>query len=160
MTCPDTPLPTAQFHTIGAATMGVDAAWDRAMGNYIATDIRARAAEIYGPLARQKDDDAVEAHGMAKRLGMAWRDTDEGAEVAAQHRRNLIAYDEGLRSAFYEPHWQAIRDIVRTPAPSLAAAAWKAALIDWQDAWCDSMLEADCVAILDADLTRLTGGEQ
>jgi len=88
MTCPDTPLPLAQFQTMAAATMGVDAAWDRAIASYLAADIRMRAQESYGPLARQKDDDAVEAHAMAKRLGVGWRDTPEGAEVAAQHRRN------------------------------------------------------------------------
>lgn len=160
MTCPDTPLPLAQFQTMAAATMGVDAAWDRAIASYLAADIRMRAQESYGPLARQKDADAVEAHAMAKRLGVGWRDTPEGAEVAAQHSRNLVAKEDRMRAEFYEPQWQSLRDVVRTPAPSFAAAAWKAALIEWEDVWCDSLLEADCVAILDADLARLTGGEQ
>lgn len=160
MSCPDTPLPTAQFQTMAAATMGLDPAWDRAIANYLAADIKMRAQEIYGPLARQKDDDTLEAWAMEARHGRKWRDTAEGADVAAQHRRNLVTYDDRMRAEFYEPQWQALRDVVRTPAPSFAAVAWKAALIEWEDLSSDGLLEADCFAILEADLARLTGGDK
>jgi len=160
MTCPDTPLPLAQFQTMAAATMGICPAWDRAIALYLAADIRMRAQEVYGPIARQKDDDTLEAWAMEARHGRNWREKPECAEVAAKHRRNLVTYDDRMRAEFYEPQWQALRNVVRTPAPSFAAVTWKAAAIDWEDLWSDSLLEADCIAILEADLARLTAGDQ
>lgn len=94
MSCHDTPLPMAQFHTMAAATMGKCPAWDRAIANYLAADIKMRAQEVYGPLARQKDDDTLEAWAMEARHGRNWRDKPEGTDVAAQHVRRLVAYEE------------------------------------------------------------------
>lgn len=160
MNCPRTPLPLAQFHTMASATMGVCPAWDQAIANYLAADIRMRVQEVCGPLGQKMEASDGEAEAMQARYGPGWHNRPECTDFVAQHRRNVVAYEEGLREGFYEPQWQALRDVVRTPAPSFAAVAWKAALIEWEDMASDGLLEADCFTIVDADLARLTGDGQ
>lgn len=161
MTClVNHPVTRALFNAQGTATMGLDPEWDRAVTNYIAADVRAKVQEEYGPLARKENDDGLEAIRLAHRLGKGWRETAEGKAAWTRHAANRKAQERDLTDTYYQPLWAAMRELACTPAPSLAAALWKAAVIDLQEVWNDGEFEGDCVALIDADLARFTGADQ
>lgn len=56
---------------------------------------------------------------------------------------------------FYRPFWESQRELARYPAPTLAAALFKAAMIAAEDVWNDSDMTEDCAKLLHADFARL-----
>lgn len=153
------PIGRAQFHAQGLATIGLDPAWDRAVTEYIAADVRSRAHEEFGPLALQKDDADLGTIMAGMRLGKDWRDTDEGRAIAHRFEDATAAYEASMEKDFYGPLWKAQRDLALAPAPSLPAAVWKAAAISLHEIWNDRTLETDLATVIDVDLARFAGGE-
>lgn len=163
MTClHNDPLARSQFHTQAIATMGIDPAWDRAVLNYIAYEIRAKADEHYGPDELASHDRQREADDLSQRLGPKWREHPEGRLISEAMTADSRRAEDDRSTNFYTPMWESCRQLVAVPAPSLAAVAFKAAIIELHEVWIDSLFEGDCIAVLDADLARLTspGREQ
>lgn len=141
---------------------GCRSAWNFAIRQFIAADLRARAQDEFGPheLARQ-DRDAVECLLKVKH-GTKWAETAEGKLITDRHRAAMNASDQFLSEHFYEPHHIACRLVAMTPAPTLAAAIVKAAIVEIHETWHDPEMTGDTLAILDADIERFApreGGE-
>lgn len=153
------PYIRAQFLAIGGSTMGVDPAWDEAMREFLACDIRARAQEHFGPIIQRQE--AHERHQMEleERLGRQWREHPEGRPIWELMQDDGVRGDAEIAERFYKPLWAAQVKLAMTPAPSLAAVVFKAALIEAQEVYNDVGMESDCIALLDADLARLGGGQ-
>jgi hypothetical protein len=148
----------AQFDALGLATMGVCPEWDRAVHNLIAADVLSRVHDEFGPLALSLADGEVERGDMKQRFGDNWRHHPEGKAIwerlqAADDDRN-----EAMTERFYRPLWDAQRQLARTPAPTLAAVVYKAAVVEMHDVWNDAQLGGDCIAIIEADLARIAVG--
>lgn len=144
----------ATFIAQGIATMGVDPKWDAAVTNYITWETRSRVQEEFGPIARRREDDNSLSRDLERKLGKGWRDHPEGRAHVERIYKAGLKDERELLKRFYEPFWEAQRHLVTTPAPSLAAAAFKMLVIQTEDVWLDGTFEGDCVEIIDADLAR------
>lgn len=157
MTClHNDPLARSQFHAQAIATMGIDPAWDRAVTNYIACEIRGKADDHYGPDELASHDRQREADDLSQRLGPKWREHPEGVAISEAMTAESRRAEDDRSANFYTPMWESHRQLVAAPAPSLAAVALKAAIIELHEVWIDAVFEGDCIAILDADLARLS----
>lgn len=147
----------AQFGAQGLATMGVCPTWDRAVHNFVAADVLARAHEEFGPLTLNRIDTDLERKGMSleARYGENWRNHPDGKPVWDQMVEAGNAYDAEFFKQFYAPFYAAQCQLARTPAPTLAAALFKAAVIEMHDVWNDPDLEESCIELIQADLARL-----
>jgi hypothetical protein len=143
------------FLAQATATMGLDPAWDRAVADYVARDLRSRAHEEFGPFVHRRNEQIVESSDLQRKHGEAWKDTTEGKPMWERHWEISKADDNAMREQFYEPLWESHRRLVKTPAPSLAAAVLKASIIELYEVWNDCTLLGDCIAIIDDDLARL-----
>jgi len=156
MTCLyNDPVARAQFHAQGLATMGLDASWDSAVTAYIAADIRAVAHAEFGPLALEKEAADLERIRASSEYGNGWRETEEGGAIARRYGEAIDALAAAMLEGFYRPLWAAQRALALAPAPSLAAAVWKAAAISLHESWNDPTLEVNLAEAIDADLDRV-----
>ncbi|MGD9664944.1 MAG: hypothetical protein AB7U34_07040, partial [Novosphingobium sp.] len=56
---------------------------------------------------------------------------------------------------YCEPFWKAANELALVPSPSIAAAAFKAALIERDEVWNDKNFPADAMQVLHDDFARL-----
>lgn len=145
----------AQFNVQGLATMGVCPAWDSAMHNLIAADVLSRAHEQFGPLELARNARERDVMLMEQRLGKYWREHPEGKPVWDRLCELGTEDDRQMTERFYNALWDAQRQLALTPAPTLAAALYKAVVIEMHDVWNDAHLDADCIELLAADLARV-----
>ncbi|WP_298165119.1 hypothetical protein [Novosphingobium sp.] len=139
------------------ATMGADSEWDRCLRAYLAWDTKVRAQTQYGAYDKAMEAGTLGRLDLESRFGKGWmRHPDAQGEFESIRAMEKDA-DDAFTLNFTVPFWKAARDLVLTPAPSLAAALFKAAVIEWEEVWNDSDMTADCVEILDADLARFVG---
>lgn len=149
------------FDAQGLATMGVCPTWDRAVHNFVAADVLARAHEEFGPLTLNRVDEDLERERVAleARYGEHWRNHPDGKPVWKRLVQAGEASDSEFFKQFYAPFYAAQCQLARTPAPTLAAALFKAAVIEAHDVWNDPDLEESCIDLIQADLARLASQE-
>ena len=58
---------------------------------------------------------------------------------------------------FLAPLWAAARALVQVPAPSIAAAVFKAVLVQHEDLNNDTMMESPPITFVSADLAQFAG---
>lgn len=77
--------------------------------------------------------------------------------MAAQIDAASDKADNVWSDRYCEPVWQAERDLAMTPAPSIAAAIFKATMIEIEEVTYDTRFDADAMDVLHADFARLAG---
>ena len=141
--------------TQALATMGVDPAWDAKVAEYLACSTMARANIEWGPHARREDDRKRRQFELKAKFGKGYaKHPDAQREVVALYKAG-VADEDVMSERYYVPWWRAGRELAATPAPTIAAAALKALLIEMDELWNDSEMRGDCFDILEADFARL-----
>lgn len=151
------PIARAQIQAPAIATMGDCPAWDAAVTAFVTTDIVARAHQEYGPLKQADGENTIEKDELDRQHGEGWHRRPEHEETWARLCAAGAAFDDALCKQFYTPMWEAQRQLVLTPAPSLAALVVKAAVMEWHEVWNDKNVEQDGAELLEAEARRLTG---
>lgn len=85
------------------------------------------------------------------------RATADGESRLRRNYERMAAVEKASSDAYLLPLWKAMRDLVLTPAPDVAALRIKVDLIDKEEVWNDRLLEADCFELVRADIERLRG---
>lgn len=139
------------------ATMGVCPIWDAALSRFLAAHALAMADSGFGVVAEATREFDRERMRLEYQFG-----TDLAKDVRAKQARDAnfdkMQEAENVYSETYcKPLWAAETALARTPAPSLAAALYKATMIEAQDVWFDVEDPAELVGIVAADLARFTG---
>lgn len=137
------------------ATMGVDPRWDFAVGNYLRTFSLWQADEEFGVKAKANEAWLCGRMSLESRFGKDWRRHPQAAAEVAQAEATSEAADDIHHAAFVDPYWKALRDLVTTPSPSIAAATFKGLLIQAEEVWNDNAMEGDCMQIVVDDFARL-----
>ncbi|WP_066561006.1 hypothetical protein [Croceicoccus bisphenolivorans] len=151
----DTIAKRVALHGAALATLGTDPAWDKALRAYLRADALQQADLEFGETAKGQERRKLECIMLADRYGPEWR-KHPGAE--AERRR---IFEEGEESdkrwteRFCKPYWRASRELALTPAPTIAAAMFKATMIESDEVWNDCDFPADCMEILQSDFARL-----
>jgi hypothetical protein len=150
-----TPIELAGFAAQGLATMGVDPVWDKAVRQYVVATARARAEEAFGEHASSLAKHADRDLSLAKWRQSGWPPHVDQDLWIIDHHTQLQDAENRIRAEFYEPLWTAERLIAETPAPTLSAAIWKAAVMELADVQLDHEVSVDCAQPLYADFDRL-----
>lgn len=141
------------------ATLGADPEWDERLTAYLRLDGLQYAHVEFGPLARANEANSLVCMDLQGKYGPRWKSNPE-AIVLAEPSIEAAQTAEAVWTAEYcEPYWQAARDLVLTPAPTLLAALFKIRLIEWDELDNDGILNRDCFEIVVADMARLAGGQ-
>lgn len=139
------------------STLGSGPEWDKALIAYVAAFAKASADYEFGDFrhAIEKYQDGNNA--LEKACGREYRSTKEGAAVAD------LLYDEYQKAErqrdtqFLAPLWAAARALVQVPAPSIAAAVFKAVLVQHEDLDNDTMMDKPPITFVAADLAQYAG---
>lgn len=142
---------------LGLATMGASPAWDIAVTELLVWMARTRANERIGAMLDAEETFRLARHAIKAEHGYRWSD-DRAArgKWTAAALTHTAAFDEHVER-FYGPLWAAQRALVATPAPTLAAALFKARIAEQGEVWNDNEFTGDCPAIVDADLAKFLG---
>jgi hypothetical protein len=146
----------AAYNSLALATLGACPVWDAATRRFLAANCLQQADLDYGALAKANEAGAYERMRLEGLYGKNWRDDLRARQAARSLAEADKAAEDEWHETFTKPYWQAIRDLVLVPAPTVSAAVFKADLIHAEEAWNDSGFAADCMQIITDDFARLT----
>lgn len=146
----------AAYNSLALSTLGACPIWDAAAKCFLAANCLQLADLDHGALAQASERSAQERIRLESLHGRNWREDPRARQATGRLVEAERAADDAWHKQFTEPFWKAIRDLVLVPAPTIAAAVFKADLIHAEEAWNDSAFEADCMQILQNDFARLT----
>jgi len=155
---PNTPVGRMVFHQAALATLGADAAWDRAVLAFIKADVLQHADLEFGAAAKHQAKDYRARIGLESRYGKEWRLNPAAQALRDQIYDEAIAADDAWTRDYCAPFWQAGRELALTPAPTMAAAVFKANVIEKAEIWNDSAFPRDAMEIVIEEMTRLCEG--
>lgn len=144
------------MHAAALASLGACPVWDAAVHAYLAADALQHADLEYGDSGRTQERHFRERLALESKYGPAWR---KHPEAEAERKRIFREGEESTdrwTERYCQPLWAAARSVASTPAPSMAAASFKAALIEAEEVWNDRDFNKDPMQILQADFDRLT----
>jgi len=146
----------AAYNSLALSTLGACPVWDAALKRFLATNCLQHADIEHGALSQASEQAAFERMRLESLYGSKWRGDPRAKPAVARLNEAYAAADNAWTEKFAEPYFQAVRDLVLVPAPTIAAAVFKADLIYAEEAWNDTGFEADCMQILQDDFARLT----
>jgi len=142
------------FTSAAITTMGACPVWDAAMTKYLAAMTLCQAEMQYGATGKAEDADGLDRLLLKEQHGKKWTALPD--EITAPFQEAEDARSEAWTANFAQPQWDAATALVGTPAPTLAAAVFKDALIQREETPQWPNLPFDCMAVLSADFARLT----
>lgn len=145
----------AAVTTQALGTMGVDPEWDRLMGKYLAAEALYFADNDFGPRYHASNEYQLLTMMFTGRHGPNWRADRQSRDRADAAHEEMSKVEEASDERFLYPFWQAARELVKYPAPTLPAALFKVNLIHAEEVWNDSRMDADCMQIVTEDMARL-----
>jgi len=145
------------FTSAAIATMGACPVWDAAMTKYLAAMTLCQAEVQYGATGKAEDADSLERLSIKEQHGKKWTALPD--EITAPFQEAEDARSEAWTANFAQPQWDAATALVGTPAPTLAAAVFKDALIQREETPQWPNLPFDCMEVLAADFARLTSDQ-
>lgn len=131
--------------------------WDERMAAYLRADALFRAVQSFGLMAEMDQDSSLEDYKLECRYGAGFRSHPEVRPRLRKRYREHELIEARLVRDYSEPLWQAIRDLVDTPVPDLAAALFKIELIEREDVKLDADFKRDVFEVVAEDIASLTG---
>lgn len=142
-------------HQAALATTGLDPAWDKALHAYLKADIMQHADIEFGEVQkakRQREADQITIH---TKYGKEWRANPDPEALNKASYDRMQQADDKWGKTYCRAYWRAGRELALTPAPSMAAIAYKAAVMEQNELDNDIDFPADAMEVLRADFARL-----
>jgi hypothetical protein len=150
----------AAFTAQALATIGADSEWDARLADYLRCDALQFADSEFGAYAAANEKLTLAAIQLEARYGDAYRSSPQAKVLAdIAHAENAEA-NQRWSDTYLKPFWRAARDLASTPAPTLAAALFKVALIHSEEVWNDAKFAGNAMQIVSEDFARLQGAAQ
>lgn len=143
------------IHQEALATLGTDPAWDKALHSYLRADALQHADLEYGEVAKIRLRHEYEEIELADKFGRDWKKHPGAKDEWNRIRAESDAADDRWTERYCRPLWRAANELALTPAPTLAAAMFKATLIETEEVWNDRDFPADAMDVLQSDFARL-----
>lgn len=143
------------FHSLALSTLGTDSLWGAHLTAYLAAQTLQQAECDYGALALTCDESERERLRAKDTYGPGWQSNPSPLATVERARLAADAAHDKWSKDLCEPFWKATRKLVATPAPTLAAALFKAQVIRLDEVWNDAELSDDCMRIIAEDMARL-----
>lgn len=144
------------FKQAALATVGIDAAWDKALQRYLRCETLYNASEAFGPMAKDQERHTLETIDIQAEYGRDWKGNVEAMRRHEASFASLRAAEDRQIRDFAQPFWRAAEELALTPAPTLAAAMFKAAVMEQDDVGNNRDFPADCMEVLQGDFARLS----
>lgn len=138
-------------------TQGANAEWDKALLAYVSAFTRCTADSEFGPHAIAYEAFLDVRASLEATHGKDFLKSPDAAEINRIEYAKVQADEERMHKEHYSPMWKAARDLAKTPAPNLAAAAFKLTLIQREDLDNDKHMDREPMEIVEADFARLQG---
>lgn len=138
-------------------TLGVDPGWDGAVSDFLRTFSLWQADENFGTYSKASEAWGLATLDLTRRFGDDWEHSLAGARDHRAAREALRIAEDAHHEDFVVPYWKALRDLTATPAPTIQAACFKTMLIQCEEIWNDSAMEANCMQLVQDDFARLAG---
>lgn len=151
----DTTIVRSAYTTQALATMGADPAWDAALTTYLRATALAEADLGFGAFAKADEQNALEMMAIEETFGKGWRQLAEAVDARNVAFAKVEQAECQRDRDFLEPLWASQRALVKVPAPTFAAALFKANFIETDEAWNDNRLGIDAFEVIAADFARL-----
>lgn len=145
----------AVMHSAALATLGSDPAWDKALNAYLRADTLQQADAECGALYAATDKFRRFGWSLESKYGPNWSNVPQAKAEHKPAYDEMQAAENKWAEVYCKPHWRASRELALTPAPTVAAAVFKANMIEHEDLPNDHEFPADCMEILHADFARL-----
>lgn len=145
------------MHHAAMATTGIDPAWDKALHAYIKADILQNAELEFGSVARAAMQRQTEQVEIEVKYGKEWKSIPEAQALDRVSFEKMQSADDHWANTVCRAYWRAGRELALTPAPSMAAIAFKATVIELNEMDNDRDFPADPMEVLHADFARLAG---
>lgn len=139
----------------GLGTMGVDPEWDQRVTEYLKRRTLFYADAAFGSSAAVEEGVLLAHTSLKQRYGKDYRSDRAAAKELAKLDAVRGAADIRQHEKYTSPYWQAARDFAACPAPTLAAALFKARIFDIDELWNDAHFKGDCMTIVSEDMDRL-----
>ena len=140
--------------TLALSTLGTCPRWDASLTAYLSAQELQHAFSEWGPKGQADDDcDAHRYEHGTKSLAPAAKTKSD--RLKAEYKRQ----EEHWETHLLPPMYETTRALLDVPAPNVAAAVFKATMIDVDEAWNDALYEADCYQIIRNDFARLESGQ-
>lgn len=156
-------IQTSTYHAViatqGLGTMGVDPEWDHRVAEYLKRRTLFYADARFGSSAAVEEGTLLARVSLEQRYGRDYRNDPAAATELAKLDAVRAASDIRQHEEYTSPYWQAARNLATCPAPTLAAALFKAQIIDTDELWNDTHFKGDCMAIVSEDMNRLVPEE-
>lgn len=146
------------FATQALATMGVDPEWDRKLSAYLRLDTLQHADAEFGANAAANERFTLDGMLLESKYGENYRVRPECRQIVHEGDEVYNAAEKAWQTKFLEPFWQATHELALTPAPTLAAALLKVAMIDREDLGRVNM-PRDLMEVVTEDMNRVAEGE-
>lgn len=146
----------AAIHSAALATLGADSTWDKALKAYLRADALQHADGEFGALDAASEKFRRFGWSLESKYGSDWSNIPKAKAEHQPAFADMQAAENRWAEAYCKPFWRATRELALTPAPTIAAAMFKASMMEQEDLSNDSEFPADCMQILQADFDRLT----
>ena len=147
----------ATFATFANSTLGACPRWDAALTEYVQAEALMHACAEYGPLAHADDKHGLAIYEAQATYGKRWEE-----EPVAKSRVDALFDEQQEQNDLWVAEYvdrcdKAAAALAFVPAPTIAAATFKAWLIDSYELWNTTDIDDDCMQIVRDDFDRFTG---
>lgn len=147
----------ATLHSAALATLGSDPTWDKALKAYLRADALQRADSEFGALDKASAAFRRSRWALEDMYGPNWSGVPKATAEHQPAFAAMQAAEDRWAQTFCQVLWRTSRELALTPAPTIAAAMFKATLIEIEDLSNDCDFPADPMEVLQADFARLAG---
>ncbi|RVQ65726.1 hypothetical protein EKN06_12385 [Croceicoccus ponticola] len=144
-------------HQAALATTGVDPTWDKALHAYLRADVLQQADLEIGAYAGANEVLLRRRWALETKYGKGWRQHPAAGNECHELDAMSKVMDDAWVRDFCAPFWRVSRELALTPSPTMAAAIFKASMIEADDLANDSEFPANAMEVLQADFARLAG---
>lgn len=137
------------------ATMGADPEWDRRLTVYLTAECLSFADMEFGVMADALEKEARARIHLQAEFGKHFAQNPEASARFKEAQRETGIADEARASQYLKPHWAAAKDLMHTPAPTLAAALFKSNMIAREELFCEAGIGPLAMGVLASDFHRL-----
>jgi hypothetical protein len=149
----------AAMTTRALSTLGTGSPeWDNALQEVLRLEAIYLSDLGFGSNARANEAFTHAKMAIEEKYGREWKLNPEAAAASREAWKTLNQADEKQAREILRPLWDAQRQLMLTPAPTLNAALFKAELMEWAEIWNDSQLERDGFEIVAEELERFAEG--
>lgn len=137
------------------ATMGVDPEWDKRLTAYLTAECLAFSDLEFGVAAEGFEKFQRSKMHIESEFGKNFAQNPHAKALFSEAMREVSTVEDARIQQYLTPYWATAKDLMHTPAPTLAAALFKSNMIFKEDLFCEAGIGPLAMGVLASDFHRL-----